>query len=452
MKRNNDGDWKLTVAGALLFGKKWSLRRLFPSTYVDYIRVKGTEWIEDPDRRYEDSIEIREPLVRAVRQISSEIVDDLPTPFALDSETFQRKDEPIIPVSVIREAVANALMHRCYRTRGATQIIRYDNRIEVRNPGHSLKPRDELHQPGSELRNPTIASVLRELGFVENKGSGIQTMRRLMREASLTPPTFESNRQANRFVAEFLFHHFLSDEDLEWLRSIEGVEHDEPAALALVYVREMGSIDNAKIRDLADLDTLKASQCLGRLRDAKLLTMEGAGPATYYEPGPAFPSQASDAQARLELPDGHTSSDVSAKQPAKQAVESHKQQGESHKQSHKGSHKASSHPEADDDREVESTEESSVLLDQFPVELAARIREMRTAPPSEELQETIVDACAFKHLSATELASLFDRERRYFMRAHVKPLIEEGRILRRYPESPKHPRQRYCADDDDSSA
>lgn len=50
------------------------------------------------------------------------------------------------------------------------QIIRYSNRIEILNPGYSLKDMDSLGTPGSRLRNPAIAAVLHELNWAETKG------------------------------------------------------------------------------------------------------------------------------------------------------------------------------------------------------------------------------------------------------------------------------------------
>ena len=54
-------------------------------------------------------------------------------------------------------------MHRSYRIHGAIQIIRYANRLEIRNPGHSIKAEEQLGEPGSETRNPRIAAVLHEV-------------------------------------------------------------------------------------------------------------------------------------------------------------------------------------------------------------------------------------------------------------------------------------------------
>ena len=84
------------------------------------------------------------------------------------------------------------------------RVIRYDNRIEIKNPGFSLKPLDSFMLPGSELRNPFISSVFHETNLAETKGSGISTIHRLMEEASLEQPTFDSSRDNNTFTTTIL--------------------------------------------------------------------------------------------------------------------------------------------------------------------------------------------------------------------------------------------------------
>ncbi len=93
-------------------------------------------------------------------------------------------------------------------------VIRYSNRLEVRNPGYSLKAEERLGQPGSETRNPKIAAVLHDVKFAETKGSGIRVMRELMTENSLSLPLLESDRANNSFMTMLLFHHFLSRTDI----------------------------------------------------------------------------------------------------------------------------------------------------------------------------------------------------------------------------------------------
>lgn len=273
-----------TVAGLLLFGTPQSLRRWFPMMRVDYIRVSGREWVQDPDRRF-DTVELRAPLIALIRRARAAILDDLPKAFSLPPGQLHRQDIPLIPDRVIREAVVNAVMHRSYRLHGAIQIIRYSNRLEIRNPGHSLISEERLGEPGSQTRNPAIASILHDTNLAETKGSGIRVMREMMEQSGLSSPTFESDRERDQFVVTLLFHHFLTPEDWAWLRHFQEADLTDEDARALVFVRETGAITNADYRAInSRTDVLHASQHLRRLRDQDLLVQKGKGSATYYIP------------------------------------------------------------------------------------------------------------------------------------------------------------------------
>ena len=208
IRRDGLGVWRPTVAGLLLFGRAPALRRHFPMTRVDYIRVPGREWVPHPERRF-DTVELRAPLFQLFRRTQSAILDDLPKAFGLDDGALQRTDTSIIPLRALREVLVNALMHRSYRTHAPVQVIRYSNRLEIRNTGFPLKSPEHLGEPGSVLRNPVIAAVLHETRFAETKGSGIRAIRETMNRAGLMPPLFESDRGQDQFKAVFFFHHFL---------------------------------------------------------------------------------------------------------------------------------------------------------------------------------------------------------------------------------------------------
>jgi ATP-dependent DNA helicase RecG len=283
VRLNEHGKWQPTVAGLILFGKPVALRRTFPMTRVDYIRVPGREWVPDPERRF-DSLELRDPLFRLIRRVQAAILDDLPKAFGLAEGDLQRKDSPIVPQRVIREAVVNALMHRSYRSHAPVQIIRYSNRLEIRNPGFSLKSPDHLGEPGSLPRNPKLAAALYDTRFAETKGSGVRVMREMCEKAGLAPPLFESDRGQDQFVVRLFFHHFLGPDDLAWLARFKNLHLSEAEARALVVAREVGAIDNATWRDINKVDTLTASQSLKKLRDAGLLQQKGRGSATWYQP------------------------------------------------------------------------------------------------------------------------------------------------------------------------
>ena len=402
-KRDN-GQLKPTVAGIVLFGTTIALRRCFPMMRIDYIRVPGKQWVENPDHRF-DTLEIRAPLFTAIRRAANTVRDELIQSFSLPEGALAREDEPTLPLRVIREAIVNAVMHRSYRIHGAIQIIRYANRLEIRNPGHSIKAEEQLGEPGSETRNPRIAAVLHEVNIAETKGSGIRAMRELMLGHDLLPPTFESSRRPDQFVATFLFHHFLGPDDLVWLRQLTQEPINDEEARGLVFVRELGAIDNAAYRAINRTDTLNASGHLRRLRDLELLEMKGAGSRTYYVPGARF-------QTVL-------------------ALESPVADGNSH-QPAQNSH--------------QPTQDSHQSLVTIPPELAARIPPTGSKPRRGQLRSLIIDLCRWRALSARELAALLrGREHKPLVRDYLTPMVAKGLLAYTIPEMENHPDQRYTA-------
>lgn len=426
IRRNPQAVWQPTVAGLMLFGKPVALRRCFPMMRVDYIRVPGREWIPQPDRRF-DTIDLRDPLLRLVRRAQAAILDDLPKGFALDEGDLQRRDTPAIPLRVIREALVNALMHRSYRSHSPVQIIRYANRLEIRNPGFSLKSQDHLGEPGSQLRNPKIAAALYDTRLAETKGSGIRVMRESMEQAGLTPPLFESDRGNDQFVARYFFHHFLGEDDIAWLAQFKDLHLSDDEAKALIVVREAGALNNSTYRELTKVDTLTASQSLRRLRDAGLLAQKGRGSATYYVP-----------TERLE--DKSLSSKPEALSSESEGL-STKLDGLSTKVD-----TLSTNPEGVSAMLAEAQDtQRKAMLNELPGALAAKIGAIGQRHPPGEVCDAIVEVCRLRDWRAEELATLLQRHSRYVRNNYLRPLMRDGRLAMTNPNEPSDPQQAYRA-------
>jgi len=410
---NGSAQLKPTVAGLILFGTPQALRRCFPMTRVDYIRVPGREWVPDPDSRF-DTIELRDPLFRLIRRAQAAVLDDLPKGFGLGEGELQRQEKPVIPLRVIREALVNALMHRSYRSHSPVQIIRYANRLEIRNPGFSLKSPEHLGDPGSQPRNPKIAAVLHETRFAETKGSGIRVMRESMELAGLTPPLFESDRSNDQFVARYLFHHFLGTEDIAWLARFKDMHLSDDDAKALVFVREAGAIDNATYRELNKVDPLTASGALRKLRDSNLLTQKGRGSATYYIP-----------TDRLRIQNGTLYSNPRSLSSELDGLSS-ELEGLS-----------SEFPVEDKERRA--------LLAGLPGDLAERVGALGQRKPPEAVRAVVLDLCRLRHWRAEELASLLRRNPEYVKQNYLRPLLKEGNLAMTNPDEPNDPQQAYRA-------
>lgn len=407
--RRANGELKPTVAGIVLFGKSIALRRLMPALRIDYIRVNGTQWIEDPNERFAATLDVRKPLLLALRQLQSTILDDLPRGFRLDAGELQSRQDPILPEKVIREALANATMHRSYQINSPVQIIRYSNRIEVLNPGYSLKPVADLGTPGSRLRNPAIAAVLHDLYWAETKGSGIRTMRRLATQAGLPLPEFSSSREQNEFKAILFLHNLLTEEDHRWLKSLGGGALSAEEAKILVYARETGAVDNTACRDFSGLDTLTASGVLRRLRDRGLLIKQGSGSRTYYT-----------LQDQLIGPDLHPEQ---ACLPLCEDVD---------------------RPLRPEDP-VSADKGCNLDHATLPPELATLLAEHRGRLDQKTLRQLMIRLCAWRPLTGEQLATLLNKKRDYLRNKHLIPMVSEGQLKLRYPESAKHPHQAYVA-------
>lgn len=395
-----EGNASLTIAGLMLFGKEAAIRRHFPMARVDYIRVEGREWVPDPERRYQ-AVEMRGPLLILLPRIIAHVLSDIPIAFALSGSDVHRRDVPIIPRTVIREAVVNALMHRSYRQRSPVQIIRYSNRIEIRNPGHSLIPDERLGEPGSVARNEKLAAVLHEVGLAETKGTGIRAMREAMIRANLTLPTFESDRQKDTFTVLLLVLHLLGPEDLAWLERFKDLGLSEDEARALIFVREVGAIDNLSYRSINSLDTLKASGRLRRLRDFGLIEQKAQGNATFYAP-----------TARLL---GRESVSLSEElNPSDKAL-----------------------PEG-----LPSLPEGFPPL---PPSLADIVKSLGQRSNPKEVRAVIAELCAWHPLRPVEIAAILNRNSDYVRNTYLTPMIRDGVLKYLHPDNPAHPQQAYVA-------
>jgi len=470
---NNPKTYCPTFAGLILFGKAIALRRYFPMHRIDYILIQGTEWISNPDERYQ-ALEIREPLLLAIPRLSTLVINDLPKTFHLEENSLQRQDIPLIPSKVIREAIVNAVMHRNYRTSNPIQIIRYANRLELHNPGYSLKPIDEIDKPGSFTRNTKIAAVLHELNIAETKGTGGKTMLEMMLEANLTLPRFDSQREKDHFCLTLWTHHLLGEEETQWLKQFREFNLSNDEARALAVLHQIGQIDNFTYRVANDVDTLTASKKLTRLRGLGLLESNGKGRATYYTLKPEFYLKDQSEVDRSNLDSSTVETESLSGQLHNSNLDSSTPEAESLSRQLPTSNLDSSTPEAESlsrqlpnsNLDSSTPEEDSLsgqsktsylesktpefeqlTLELFPPvkkeSLEERLAKIGKRTQPEEIKALIIGLCELQSRSSSELASLLKRKRNYLLDDYLKPLIDEGLLEYTNPEKPNDPHQTY---------
>ena len=98
-----------------------------------------------------------------------------------------------MPISAIRETIANAVLHRSYLDKSSIQVSLYDNRMEVLSPGMLYGGLDiETAKSGkSTCRNEAIAEAFHYMHIVEAWGTGIPRIINRCKEYGLPMPIFE---------------------------------------------------------------------------------------------------------------------------------------------------------------------------------------------------------------------------------------------------------------------
>ncbi len=195
-----------TLASLMNFG-------IYPQGYlpqmgITAIVVPGTEIgiTTDNDIRFLDNQRIEGNISSMLLEATAFCKRNMKTKTIIDKKTGQRKDRTEYPITAIREAILNALIHRDYSiyTEGTPiQINIFTNRIEIHSPGnlYGRMTVDQLGIAKPDLRNPALAVMAEALTDVENRYSGIPTMRNEMIAFGLPEPVFENRR--NEFVVTF---------------------------------------------------------------------------------------------------------------------------------------------------------------------------------------------------------------------------------------------------------
>ena len=109
---------------------------------------------------------------------------------------IRHEDEDFAEI-VVRELIANALIHQDFQIGGAGPMIEvFSDRIEITNPGVPLVPAHRFVDTAPLSRNEKIASRMRRFGICEERGSGWDKIAMQIELTQVPAPIVEvSNRQ-----------------------------------------------------------------------------------------------------------------------------------------------------------------------------------------------------------------------------------------------------------------
>lgn len=265
-----DGRGGVTKAGVLAAGSY--PQQFYPKLCVDVavhsgLRKGGTDGV-----RFLDRAVCEGTIGEMIEQAVSAVARNLRRRSIVRG--IGRVDELEIPEEVLREAIANALIHREYDRRFDGQAVSvdvFDDHVEVVNPGGLWgKSRDALADGRSCCRNATLMRMMSLVQLpggagapAEGNGSGIPFMMSELLSRGLEPPEFRPS-----------FDHF------KVILRRPGQMHGEPESRETV--RSLLELHGElSARELSEMSGLTLNQVRGRLR--KMITsgdVEATAPAT----------------------------------------------------------------------------------------------------------------------------------------------------------------------------
>lgn len=200
-----------------------------------------------------------------------------------------RKFVPNYEEEVIRELIANALVHRPYTTRGDVFINLHPSYLEVINPGLfpiSVTAANVLHK--SVRRNPFLAQVFYDLHLMDKEGSGIDKIYQvLLSNAKQIPIPFQGDDSVS-----FTINRRISKPEIVSLinKTTQEFQLNSKELISLGLIAQKNSIstiDFSKELNLPNTANVVANW-LGRLIDLQIVISKGKTKGIEYLINPEF--------------------------------------------------------------------------------------------------------------------------------------------------------------------
>ena len=188
-----DAEDRMTHTGAWLLAD--DIRRLTPGAFVSCTFFEGTA--EAAGREHRD-------FHSCIPTMVSDTLEWILTRINVQLMIWQEEGEgrPELPEEALREAIANAVAHRDYRSRESVQVRLSRDRLEIVSPGGLPEGMTETDLGTKSVpRNPLLYGMLVRMDVVGRIGSGIRRMSSLCREHGVEEPRIEVS--GNRITTTF---------------------------------------------------------------------------------------------------------------------------------------------------------------------------------------------------------------------------------------------------------
>jgi ATP-dependent DNA helicase RecG len=204
---------------------------------------------------------------------------------------LQRTDIYEIPLTAIREALLNAIIHRDYTNLGRDiKVGIYDDILNIVSPGGfpNTLTQEDILEGRSEVRNRVVARVFKELGYIEQWGSGINRIKFSCINYGLKEPLIQEK-------GDFVDVELYRESTLKNAGKSSGIVADSSGIVAdssgkifeqelriINYLQNKESITSKDIENLLHVKSARARRILQEMIKKNQIRRSGTGRNTYY--------------------------------------------------------------------------------------------------------------------------------------------------------------------------
>lgn len=282
-------DGKLTMAGMLLFSKYPA--KFYANARLRFLRYEGIKAKTGQRINLTKDISIDGPIPKVIEE-AKEVISNQLRDFQNLNKCGKFKIVPEYPEFAWLEGIVNALTHRDYSQKGEhIKVTMYDDRLEIFSPGKLPNIVDLQNMKYTRYpRNPIIARILAELGWVKELNEGVKRIYEEMERFFLKEPKYsEPNGNSVLLTLDnnYVMRQIRSSERMERLFE-EGIweklNEDEKEIIYIAY-RE-GKINTKMVKDQLNRSPGYCRGLLNNLKELEIMNWRGSSlrdPTQYYE-------------------------------------------------------------------------------------------------------------------------------------------------------------------------
>jgi ATP-dependent DNA helicase RecG len=304
----------------------------------------------------------------------------------------------------------NALVHADYTAPGGIVIEKARDRFSMENPGTLLVSLEQLRRGGvSEGRNKTLQQMFIMIGGGERAGSGYDRIQSGWRSQHWRAPSLTTQFKPERVRLVLPMISLIPEDVMTTLQKQFGSRFDklskqEVQALATAYIE--GEVSNVRLQELLIDHPVEITRILQGLCAQGFLVSDNRRRWTKYRLSKAGDSlQTPQESLHLEEDSSHSGRDSS-----------YSESNSSYKQ------------------------EDEIVLKNIAASIASTVR-----APAHEVRKVIIELCKGRFLTVESLSNLLNRNSAGIRNQYLTPMVREGILRLRYPETPNRPDQAYTS-------